>query len=316
MIETIEQVYFNEFDDGEQMQKVDKPATLTLAIGTIEPGPRIASGEIREDVIDELSQRLLTDEFYDPIDPLAIPCECMECRPFEDDSCETGPKAAGGTFVLVMADALTYNSYRHPGEKAPQHARRLYSELNKVGKPVRTHDADIATGNNCGCGAQDKLDSYNPADPSILKFIVNNIEELSAMAEDRGYCVSEEQKRMIASNAYTLRAEGYATSGKEISDACAEAVGPDSVKTVKGQPKGVIFAVNTQHGVSLSKKRVAKAYGNDYQVYSVDLPSLRNGAEEISISEEEANDKELAALIYTLAAGHVVVGPSTRVVAR
>ena len=301
---------------AEAVLEAQERLTFTIGEGSVGPAARIATGEISEQRVDEVVERLQTDEFYDEIDPESLPSECIECRPPDGEPQVMGADSAGGSFTQVAADALTHQSYRHPGEKAPTHAKRIYSELIEDGKPVKTHDADIAQGINCGCGAEDKLDGQEPDKPSILGYLTRRGNDIRQVVESLGRNVSDEQEALITSRAAQLRAEDYATNGAELKQACIEVAGPDSVETVTGVQKGVAVVINTRQGTRLNRLKLSEEFGDDYQAFSVDVWSLPNGAKATSRTEAEADDKEVAALFYNLAAGGVIAGPDMRVVIR
>src|SRR5690348_11571675 len=82
------------------------------AEGSVDPTARIASGEIREQTIDELELRLVSGEFRAEADPEALACDCIDCRPEVGGEAVNGVKAAAGSFTMTISDALTTNGYR------------------------------------------------------------------------------------------------------------------------------------------------------------------------------------------------------------
>lgn len=298
------------------MQALQELQLLTIAEGEVDPAARIATGEISEAKIITLAEQLQTDEFYGQIPEGSIACVCMDCRPRQDGKQELGGNAAGGSYTLVIADALTHNSYRRKGEDSAEHTKRMYTELKKEGYRVGGHDADSASGSNCGCGAEDKLDSNNELAPSILRYAVNRADDVRATIESFGFEVSDELHDTIVSNAAELRANTYAASGAEVRQATIEAAGYESVETLAGAQHGVLAVINTREGQTLNRQKVAKQYGSDYQVFNIDVPAIIAGTRAISISETEATEKTIAALYYNVAAAAVIAGPSMPIVVR
>ena len=293
-------------------------STLSIAEGAVDPSVRIASGDIKAEVVHDLAKRLQTDEFYDEIPAGSIPCVCMDCRGRLDGHQVLGGNAAGGTFTLVMADALTSNTFRHPGENSAAHTKRTYAELMKRGYNVGGHDADTAAGSsvNGGCGAMDKLDSSDPLAPSILRYMAKRADDVRQGVQGFGFEVSDALHASLVTNAQDLRETGYATTGRELLEATLEVAGDESIETLTGPQLAVIAVVNTREGQTLNRKKVAAAFGNDYQVFNIDAPTISNGVRVTSMSEAQANDKMIAALYYNVATAAVIVGPSMPIIVR
>lgn len=301
----------------EEQQEVHV-GTFEIGEGAIDPQKRVDNGEITDTQIDNFSREVTRDEFQEPTDPNAISCGCVDGRCICGGSQEFGPNAAGGTFSLVMADALTTNSYRHEGEKAPEHARRMYAELIKRGHKIGGHGDEAASGENSGCGAQDKLDAVDKNQPSILNYIACRGDDVRQIIESLGVEVNDSLHKHIVGKAHALRAENYATNGAELRQAYVDSNdGDDSiVPDVEGKHKEVVLLVNTQDSTTLNRDRVKELLGDDMQAFNLDLYGLENGAEAVSIDAEEAQEKFVAALYYNVATAGVLAGPSLRMMVR
>lgn len=286
--------------------------------GGIDPQTRVNNGEFTNDQVDTFSQEVASDRFQTPIDPTAIPHKCVDGRCECGGAQSFGPNAAGGTFSLVMADALTTSSYRHEEEKAPDHAKRMYGELIKQGYKIGGHGDEKAADETSGCGAQDKLDA--PEDqPSILNYITRRGDDVRKIVELlTGEEVSDALHQHIMGKAQKLRTESYATNGAELRQSYVDASAGDetTVPDVEGGHKEVVLVVNTQEGTTLNRELVREELGEDMQAFNLDIHGLENGVEVISIDTEEAQEKFVAALYYNVATASVLAGPSLRVVVR
>jgi hypothetical protein len=286
-----------------------------FAEGSVDPETRIANGEIERDKVNELIARLLSREFIVKTDEHALPCMCMDCRPKADGEPVEDVKAAGGTTTLVVSDALTTDRFRKPGEKAAEHKRRVVKEIKSHGYRVGGHNAlGVSVPGYAGCGAEDKLDAHEPGQPSILEFLVRNHELVFNALRSLGYQVDDELERNIISKAESLRSEGYATTGAELSQAGVEAAGEESRVTLAGPQNAVAVAIMTQPGERLDQRKILGQYGTDYEVFEIEAWSIKNAADVIADDPEEARQKEIAGVAYNLAAGGVIAGPGMPVV--
>lgn len=285
---------------------------LSTGEGAIDPARRVAAGELSDTEIDAFCEALNTDEFDADISETAVPKVCVDGRPQADGEQLLGPNSAGGTFTMVVADALTSNAYRKTGETAEQHAKTVYSELQKSGYEIGVHDDDRATGSNCGCGAEDRLDSVQPGYATILGFIERRGSELVTMLRSLDVEVSEELEAGVIAKASQLRADGYFTSGAGLRDA-ARSIQESSVVTLSGAHGELVGRINMIAGKTLDRKKLAARYGANMQAFNIDVPAIMFAADKLSLNPEEAHNKFVAALVYNLATASVLAGPSLRV---
>lgn len=301
---------------GEQTLKT-QPSRLGFAEGLVDPQARIDTGEIRLDRLDELVRRLETDEFIIKGDEYALPCQCMDCRPQTNGDQVLGPKAAGGTFTITMADVLTTQSYRRQNEKAPVHHQRVAEELKQAGHEIGGHEADsVLDANDSGCGAQDKADSGNPDRPSILGFMDRKSTDIFGFINSLGINTSAKTEAEIKRRIAECIKEGYITSGAEISQATKKVGGNDSVTQLTGPQKGVVAAIVTRAGEYYDATAITKEFGPDYQVFEVSAWAIINGAKETSLTPEEAEAKTIAGLAFNVGAAGVIAGPGMRLAVR
>jgi hypothetical protein len=306
----------------ESMIGVYEIPRLGIGEGAIDPDTRIANGEINDEAIEALAGALLGDELYTKIKPGQVPSQCVDGRGISS----VGPNAAGGTTAVVIADALTHNKFRLAGEKVTDHAKRVFEFLYEdKNQKIGGHDDIHANGPNCGCGAQDKLDDLDVTKPSILRYISRRGDDirsvLTSLKETRSgeplnIEVSDEMHAMIVHNCLKLQAEAYATNGNDIRSVYIAVSGPGSVVTVTGDHKEAILVINTRPDETLDRKKVNEVYGDEIQVFEVDVTSLQSGAELLTNNVEEAHDEFIGALYYNVATAAVLAGASLRVIVR
>ena len=296
------------------MSNVQERPRLTIAEGKIDPDTRVRDGEITEAEINEFVEALESDEFYDEIASL-IPTKCVDGRPRLDGAVTLGANAAGGTFSVVMGDALTTNRYRLVGEKAPQHATHVYEELQKAGHEIGVHDDDHAEGDHCGCGAEDKLDDMNAEQPSILRYMARRGDDIRTALADLGVEIDDETHALLKANAATLVEESYATTGAELKKVATDTAGDDCVETLTGSHKEAALVVQTQEGRTLNRVKLQERFGDKLQAFALDVPALRKAAEITALSPREVEQKFAAMLYYNVATAAVLAGPSLRIVA-
>jgi len=288
----------------------------SVAIGTIGPSARVGSGEITHDMVDEVVQRLKGDEFYTEIGN------------------EFGPCAAGGTFTLVVADALTTNRFREDGETAADHAQKLYAWLleHKNDEESRRiiprvcidgrSPGDQYVNNSVigghddehgedGCGAQKNLGP-------ILAFIVEHGDGVRQFLEERGIQISDRMHTTIVAQSTTLSSpqSGYISTGTELRGAFVAVGGEGVVARLRGLHNEIVGVVNTEEGKTLNRKRLREVYSDAYEAFDIDVAPLKKATAAISLTEEEAEQKFVAALYYNVATTLVLAEPSLRTVDR
>lgn len=282
------------------------------AAGAIGPKARIEKGEILEEKVDDLARRLTTDEFYDEVGD------------------ELGPNSAGGTFSLVVADALTTNRFRRQGQTAKEHAAALYGWLmeNKndaesrkiiprvcvdgrlpVGGSAKNLDVigghDDEHGSD-GCGAQKYLED-------ILVYINRRSDALREFAGAHGVEVDNDTHELIVKNAGTLLAEGYASPGAELRAAYVGTAGEASVTKLAGPHQEVAFGLNKDRTKTLNRPKIRAAFGEGYDVFGADVGVFPDAAAAVSLTEQEAWQKFVGLLYYNEATTTVLADESLHI---
>ena len=284
--------------------EVEEKTVLLLADaeGTVEAGPE-------HDRLDELAERLLTDEFYTTTDEV-IPCKCMDCRTC--GRATEGPNAAGGSTTIFVADDLTTKRFASEDGSVVGGMRNTIEVLQGEGHPIGTHTGPVAPDDfgKTGCGGNDKLDKiYNfmGRKPQVVRDYVDMI--LDKMGQPK---VEDETHELIVGNA---RGRDSFPTGQEILDTYEEAEGAQ-LEALEGKQNGVIAVINLEPGKLLNRKALAAEFGPDYQAFDVDAWSFPKAAEETSLSAAETRQKVIAMAYYNVTAAHVIGGPNMRVMIR
>lgn len=294
-----------------------KQRFLTLGAGSIDPNERIKSGEISQLEIDQIAKAIENGQFYESLEAWHIPTKCVDGRSRVDNKIVLGSNAAGGTFSLVMADALTHQSYRRQNDNAPQHARRLFNELIKKGYNIGGHDDDVARNRFCGCGALDRLDSFaDLSQLSILAFINQQASAIRIFIEDLGYEVDRALQNLIVSRAEQLIHEHYPRDGITMKEVFIDVAGKTSIETLHGRHNEVALVINTRAGTTINRTALAVAFGPLLQVFNLDSAAIASSTEIIALTVQEAYEKFIAALYYNVATAGILAGPSLRVIVR
>jgi hypothetical protein len=282
---------------GEYMPQVQERPTLTIGEGTINPDVRVSKGEITEVEIEDFCTQLENDTFIEEISPETTPDSCVDGRGFE-----IGGNAAGGTFTLVMADALTSQSFRNPGETAPTHASRFFTELLAQEKPVpvRGHTGR-ADAENSGCGAEDKLDTQIENAPTILGYMTRRGDEIRDVLTGLGIDISDDLHSKIVTNAQNLRDENYATNGKDLENVTKKVAGEDAAPMLEGEHLEAVLDIETRPGKTMNRQKIHNAFDGRLQAFHLDVWAVANGTKLFAASEEEAHERLVAALYYNVA---------------
>ncbi len=278
------------------------------AMGTIGPEDRIKSGEITQAEVDAFVADISTDEFYDAVG-------------------ELGPNAAGGTFSLVVADALTTRRFMQDGDTAAQHAKTMYKwltdnadtpENRKIiprqcidGRPVAPgsapssaligdHDSDHGKDD---CGAEKRLSD-------ILAFISGKGDILRAITVDEGVEVDDETHAMIVSGARELIDGGYVSNALELRDSFTEVAGEECISCLSGGHAEVAARKNRDPSVTLNRARVQAVYGTKLEAFNVDAGVFPAAANVVSITPREAQQKTVALEYYNTATALVLAHSS------
>ncbi|MDQ5963072.1 MAG: hypothetical protein QG629_154 [Patescibacteria group bacterium] len=273
-----------------------------LAIGSIGPDNHFKHGNVDPAVAAQLVEELNSGEYYIPV------------------SDKNRPNAPGGTFSLVVADALTTQRFMHDGDTAYEHAKSVFTTLidtmnDEAHRKIipgacidgRNGDrtSDSIVGGHDGehgeddCGAQKRL-------TEILGFIASRGADIRSFLESQGIAVDDETHDLLLGRSQELATSGYVSDGLAIRKAYTETAGEDSVVTLKGNHGELEAELNFDPSVTLDREQIAAKYGPNCNVFNVDIGVFGPAAEATSISEKEAKQKEVALHYYTVATSAVL----------
>jgi hypothetical protein len=283
----------------------------TFAHGTIEPQPRIVSGDITEAEIEQFLEELRTDAFYDSTQNFMPKC-CVDGRHRADNTCQLGANAAGGVFSLLAADMLSRTqTLRRGATNTKQYADNLCAFLGeRFAGQFGDHNADtVAQQTDSGCGAIDKM-------PAVIGLIAHHGDELRQLAGAIGATIVDEDFDVITARAKAIADDHDITvdPGATMVDVLKKAAGNDSVETLTGIHNEVVVVVNEREGTTLNRAKIKARYGDRLQAFNYDRWAMRKAVREISDSQDEADArlKLAAADMYNLAVTCTLAGPSLR----
>lgn len=283
------------------------------ATGTINPADRMLD---RETLV-HLEQSILAGQFDAPVvEGVFLPCGCIDGRcPRSEAAFQMVPNAAGGTLSLLVGELLTTETnVAVDAADSGQALTSLIAFLQKQGYGDQVgghtgpnHGSETAS----GCGANDQL-------PAILSQMVEKPAVMAGVLERLGVEVDTETALvgMIAKADMLVQHPHYFKSGKEIAATLASASPDGNCPDLVGAHNEILIRLNTVEGTTLNRRALKDAYGDDYQVFNVDVWALKTAAETLSYSEEEAENKFAAMVMYQVATALQLCGPSMKVVVR
>ncbi len=308
------------------MPKVHSQA-LTIGIGSIGPKKHLASKDYGQGLVDSLVEDLAQDsDLYKKIS-LSVPTQCGDGR----TSKISGNSAIGGTFSLVIADALGSQRFYGQDLSAAQHAEIVYRFFKDQGFVIGGHDDDHSVAPNSGCGGTDRLDSIDPLTPGIIQFISSNGDAIRGLlyklvdahsGKNLGLenIISSTIHEQIVSNARQLHEriltnKPYATNGNDLKSAMLNVGGKNSIDTLKGQHLEVAAVLDFRKDFALDRASLSKKYKNLMQSFYVNVASLKYGAGKLHPDNSaSANLTFIAAVYYNLAATAVLADDSLRLI--
>jgi hypothetical protein len=302
--------------------------SLTIGCGSIGPEEHIVRGEYGKDSVEALLNDIVYNpEVYQRIG-LSIPVQCADGRT------ETlkGNSAIGGTFSLVVADALGGRRFYEPKLSAAQHAERVYSYFTDLGMAIGGHDDDHSKAPNSGCGGADKLDFGDPLNQGIIKFISDNgdrirdflaviVDSRSGQNLNLGALVPNAVHNQIVSNAAQLHqrsieANPYATNGIDLKAVMQKVGGANAIETLHGQHLEVAAVLDFRSNIALKRSVLSARHANKLQAFYVNVPSLEFGAGKLYPNDPAKTELTfLAAVYYNLAATAVLAHDSLKIAA-
>ena len=306
--------------NGEQFS-MDKVGTTLrgfmlgeAAVGTINPSSR----ELDAPKLEQLESDVLKGRFDVPVvEGAFLPCGCIDGRcPHDGEEFNPVPNAAGGTLSLLVGELLTTESNLASTANNSEEALAsliAFLQSQGYGDQVGGHTAPVhdekKIGIASGCGANDEL-------PNIMRQIVEKPDVMLSVLDTLGVVVDrdvafpsmvEKAKTLTELNSYFVAGENVARTLK-----FASPVG--NCPELQGAHNEVISRLNMTEDTTIDRRAVKEAYGDDYQIFNVDVWALRKAADTLSYTTEEADSKFAAMVIYQVATALQLCGPSMRVI--
>lgn len=274
------------------MEREQTPELLLLerAEGTIH-------AEHTPEVI-RLAESIARGEYHRVTDKSII-CKCIDGR--NCDGGLEGPNSAGGTLSLLVADDLTSQHFINTHEPIEVGMSRLTTELTAQNQPVGVHADTHASGENSGCGANDRL-------PEIYAVMVKKAEHIRELAElILGKAIPQHTHDMIMARA-TERA--LFSSGSSVKSAVTAVAGEHASETLEGGHQEIVAIINMVSGTTLDRDELELETVGKYQAFNVDGWSFEASARAISAPDDDMIDAKVVALTYyNLATALVLCGP-------
>ena len=297
------------------MEELQTRTQLTLgeaAAGNIDPATR----SLDKEKLEQFERDVLSDKFDVAVaEGVVLPCGCIDGRcPHADEAFNAVPNAAGGTLTLLVGELLTNSSnVASTAENSEEALASLveYLKTTQYADQVGGHTGP-QHGNEeaSGCGANDKL-------RGIMRQIAEKSDVIEATLDKLGVPVSEDAFAGIIGKAQDLAArEDYFKPGAEVADTLKDASPEGNCPALVGDHNELLIRINTVEGLTIDRRAIKAEYGEEFQVFNVDLPSLKKAAEVMSTTPEEAEEKFAAMVIYQLGTALELCGPSMRAVVR
>lgn len=237
-----------------------------------------------------------------------VVCKCIDGRSAEIAT--EGPNAAGGTFGVAAAIDLA----RPAGVAPASHAeilKHVISTHKREGHDVGGHTDTHASGDNCGCGAADKVQE-------IYAKIASQEGKVRELVEAiYGEPVDDTTHARIMSNAESRAAFDTGAKVRDTFEASTSQPGSDTLmENLEGSHNEKIALINTVPNTTLSRKDMQESLGDDLQAFNVDVWAFKKTAESVAASPEDARAIHVAMLYYNVATALTLCGPNMRIVVR
>lgn len=306
--------------NGEQFS-MDKVGTTLrgfmlgeAADGTIDPSSR----ELNAPKLEQLENDILEGHFDVPVvEGVFLPCGCIDGRcPHDGEAFNPVPNAAGGTLTVLVGELLTTESnLASTANNSEEALASLIAFLKSqgYGEQVGGHTAPIhdekKIGIASGCGANDEL-------PNIMRQIVEKPDTILSVLDTLGVAVDKDAAfpSMIEKAKKLIEQDGYFVAGKDVARTLESASPAGNCPELQGAHNEVVIRLNMTEGTTIDRRAIKEAYGDDYQVFNVDVWALRKAADTLSYTSEEADNKFAAMVIYQVATALQLCGPSMRVI--
>lgn len=282
------------------------------ASGTIDPTERSLNAEL----LTKLERDILSSRFDVTVpSDISLPCGCIDGRcPAKDDAFNALPNAAGGTLSLMVGELLTDKANIASTALTTEEAlASLIGHLKTIGKadqigghtgPAHGPNADQVS----GCGANDAL--YD-----IIGQIVDKKDTIEHVLMTLG--IDASSFNTIVNHATEMRANpDYFVSGRKVADTLFAESPDGNCPQLIGAHNEVLIRLNNIPGTTIDRRALAGIYGDDFQIFNVDVWALQEAAQSLSATKVEAANKFAAMVTYQVATALQLCGPGMRVLVR
>lgn len=280
------------------------------ATGSIDPALRSLEAE----TLTQLETDVLAGRFDVPVlDGVFLPCLCIDGRcPHSEAAFNNVPNAAGGTLTLLVGEMLTNESnLASTAENSEEALASLIKHLQTegYGDQIGGHTGpDHGSETASGCGANDALSA-------IFDQMVQKPQVMASVLNDLGVVVDEKDFASMVTKASTYSARPEYFSVGKVVGATLSAASPDgNCPELVGGHNELLIRLNMNEDTTLDRRALQEVYGDELQVFNVDVWSLKKAAETLSSTSEEASNKFAAMVMYQVATALQLCGPSMRVV--
>lgn len=282
------------------------------ATGNIEPGTRELDREtlalLEQDVVGSRFDILVAEGYF-------LPCSCIDGRcPGSHDVFNATPNAAGGTLTLLVSELLTDKANIASTAQTSEEALAsliAYLQTTGNGDQIGGHTGPVhgpGAENASGCGANDAL-------LPILGQMVEKGDVMRAVLQQLG--VDDASLAQILADASALYAQpDFFATGKTVADTLQSESPDGNCPALVGAHNEVLIRLNTVEGTTIDRRALQAEYGDDYQIFNVDVWALRAAAETLAVAKDMVESKFTAMVVYQVATALQLCGPSMKVIVR
>jgi len=267
------------------MQKLDYPVLgdFELGLGTIGPEGR---DDINQKTYADMLARISNGEFNVPVEE-TVPVICVDGRLDVNDTRMNAPSIAGSTLGLAYARVLADN-----GTLADQTEKEIVAStivaLKEKNHTVNVHGDDHS---DCGCGACAHC-------IGVFEHIVSHIEGLEKASEALGVALPASDT--IVKNADDKLKAGFLVENRAEIISTGQDAGASYEKLTAGHNE-LAGVINTVPDTTIDRMAIREAFGDQYDVFVVDVWSFENGLKEAIGPKEDLSTALQASIVHNLA---------------
>ncbi len=260
-----------------------------LGRGTIDPANRGIDTKypVESEKVQELKFRLVNGELLKDVNLGSdIPSDCVDGRGNSQD-----PSSAGGSYGLAIAKNLSDDINIDDVKDEKSYLSKIYNRIKSRGKKIGVHDDNHPGG--CGCGACAKA-------KEIVGYISTDIDKMISVYDQLDIpfgSVAESIKNKADS---LFRSDEFFDENRtDALNVATEEGGQCAV--LEGEHKELFVFLNFVKGKTVDQEAIRAEYGDNYDLFVVDVWSFENAAEVLSDTSDEKGRFIAALALYNLA---------------